>query len=100
VLRQLYRFRGGHVDDDVELTAFPAAAGLVVEAAGVRQDAGHRETGLLDDLTGDRGVESLAWFGLAAGQFPDAAHEVAVRALEQENRAVPVDDAADDQAAG
>ncbi len=49
------------------------------------------------DLADQGLVEAFAGFDLAAGQFPDAAHEVGLGSSEQEYVIVMLDDCTDDE---
>jgi hypothetical protein len=97
VFGQAHGFWRCHVHREVELAAALAAAGGVVEAPETGCDIRDGEARLLQYLAGERLAEAFAVFDLAAGQFPDASHEVGPGALEQEHVTVVLDDRADDK---
>jgi hypothetical protein len=68
---------------EVELAARFAAAAGVVEVAEVGSNFGEVEAGLFLDFTGQGGVKALPGVDLAAGELPEAAHEVVGGALEE-----------------
>jgi hypothetical protein len=83
---------------EVELAARFAAAAGVVELAEVGGDLGEFEAGFFLYFTGQGGVEAFSGVDLAAGELPEAAHEVVGGALEKEDAALVVsDDCADDE---
>jgi len=83
-------------DGEVELAAFFAARGGVVEAAEVAGDGVKGEAGFLVEFAGEGLVEGFAGFGFSAGKFVDAAHEVIGRAFKEKYGVVLLDDCADD----